>query len=394
MKHTTDTTASRERGGLLFLTAALAALVVVAAAQPVAGFYAMPLLKQLLPLMALNFVLLGLTAQYQANLIRTFGAARLAKIEVISRVLSFSLTIVLLVMMHLGPYAIVIGTLTFAVLKLLGLVTVAERHWHPQLGCDKTIAKQAIAYGAYQAGSQLINQFRTQLDQLIIGKALGAEALGIYSLAKELISYPLRILQPLVSRLVLPRLAKVQGDAKQLQNIFISGLQRTALLSGLVYALLTLFSLWAVEILYGAQYIAVAALVPLLALFGVLRPLGLNAGMLAQALGRTDNEFKWNLLCALIALPLMLLVAIFYPQVEAFALVLSAQQLLLTVLAYPYFVRPLSPVGLLRYVRAWGGVALIMLGLIWLASVMHLPSITTLYTHVIEWVISCTGWRG
>lgn len=371
-----------------------AALIVTAVAGTVAGFYAMPLLNQLLPLMAINFFFLGLSAQYQANLIRTFGAARLAKIEVISRLFSFSLAMVLLVKFNQGPQAIVLGTLAFALFKLIGLVFSAERHWHPALNYDAVIAKKALAYGAYQAGSQLINQFRTQLDQLIIGKALGAEALGIYSLAKELISYPLRILQPLISRLVLPRLAQVQREHDKLRNMFLQGLARTAWLAGAIYALLSLFSLWVVEILYGAHYLAVAALVPLLGLFGALRPLGLNTGMLAQALGRTSNEFKWNLLCAAVSLPLMLLVAWLFPVVEAFALALSAQQLLLTVLAYRYFIRPLNPVGFWPYARSWAWMALIMLPCFWLAAVIQLPSITELYMHIAQWVVSYTGWRG
>ncbi len=371
-----------------------AAVIVAALAAPVAGFYAMPLLNQLVPLMAVNFLLLGLSAQYQANLIRTFGAARLAKVEVISRIFSFALAMVLLIRFQQGPQAIVLGTLAFALFKLIGLILSAERHWHPRFNYDHLIAKKALAYGAYQAGSQLINQFRTQFDQLIIGKALGAEALGIYSLAKELISYPLRILQPLISRLVLPRLAQVQHEHDKLRSIFLQGLARTAWLAGAVYALLSLLSLWIVEILYGAQYLAVAALVPLLGLFGALRPLGLNTGMLAQALGRTSNEFKWNLLCAVISLPLMLLVAWLFPVVEAFALALSAQQLLLTVLAYRYFIRPLNPVGFGPYARAWAWMALIMLPLFWLASIIHLPSISELQTHVVQWVVLYTGWRG
>ncbi|MBQ1783107.1 MAG: oligosaccharide flippase family protein [Gammaproteobacteria bacterium] len=364
------------------LLGAIAATFVASTASYIADFYQMPLLNQLLPLVAVNFLILGLGAQYQANLIRTFGASRLAKIEVGSRLISFILTMGLLVQLGLGTKAIVLGTIAFSAFKFLAMAMVAESHWHPRLMCDRTVAKNALVYGGYQAGSQIINQLRTQLDQLIVGKALGAEALGIYSLAKELISYPLRILQPLVSRLVLPHLAKVQNDISQLKGIFINGLKRTAILSGVVYALLAFFSPWAVEILYGASYYAVAGVVPLLAIFGVLRPLGLNAGMLAQALGRTDREFRWNMICALVSLPLLLLVAVYFPRIEAFALALSFQQVLLTLLAYQFFVKPLAAVGIKHYVGAWLVVLLITLIFVVLAFVVDLPSLASIWAQI------------
>lgn len=376
------------------LLGGIAALIVLLVMQPLAWFYSMPELKILLPWVALNFILLGLSAQYQANLIRVFRAKLLAQMELMARLISFALTLWLLIIMNWGLLSLVIGTATFALLKLLALMVVAERHWHPQLCFDRRLAAGALHYGGFQLSAQLVNQLRSQADVLIVGKALGAEVLGIYSLARELISYPLRFMMPLISRLVLPRLAQVQHEHDKLRSIFLQGLARTAWLAGAVYALLSLLSLWIVEILYGAQYLAVAALVPLLGLFGALRPLGLNTGMLAQALGRTSNEFKWNLLCAVISLPLMLLVAWLFPVVEAFALALSAQQLLLTVLAYRYFIRPLNPVGFGLYARAWAWMALIMLPLFWLASMIHLPSISELQTHVVQWVVLYTGWRG
>jgi exopolysaccharide (amylovoran) exporter len=346
----------RAHSTLFWISTALGALgaaAVFAIAAPMAGFYEMPTLVPLLELLSLNFLVIGIGGQYQANYIRVFRAERLAQIELASRLVGLAVALTLLVLASWGPRAIVMGSLVFATMKLVLMAAFAPRDWHPGRAFDPEVAARALRYGAFQGGSQLIGQLRAQADQLIVGKALGAELLGVYSLAKDLVGYPLRLIQPLVARLTLPTLAGRQHDAPALRAEFVRGLRATALFCGAIYAGLALLAPWVVEILYGVGFAAVAKLVPFMTLFGALRPLGLNTGMLAQATGRTRNEFIWNLRVSLITWVPNLLVAAFAPTLLAFSIALSLIQLAVTLLAYPYFVMPLEPIGMRRYVSSW-----------------------------------------
>ncbi len=331
---------------------AAGALLVFAIATPVAYFYEMPGLVPLLELLAVNFFIIGLSGQYQANYIRVFQAARLAQMELGARLVGLAVALWLLTA-GWGPRAIVTGMLVFATLKLLLLATFAPRDWHPGWLFDRVLAPRALHYGTFQAGTQLVSQLRMQADQIIVGKALGAEMLGVYSLAKDLIGYPLRFVQPLVARLTLPALAFHQHDSVALRAEFVRGLRTTAIFCGIIYAALALLAPWVVRILYGEGFATVASLVPLMTLFGALRPLGQNAGMLAQATGRTRNEFTWNLRVSLVTWIPNLLIAAFVPSLLAFAIALSLIQVAVTLLAYPFFVRPLEPIGMGRYVSSW-----------------------------------------
>ena len=139
-------------------------------------------------------------------------------------------------------------------------------------------------------------------------------------------------------------------------------MRATAIFCGAIYAVLALIAPWVVGILYGDNFAAVSGLVPLMTLFGALRPLGLNAGMLAQATGRTRNEFIWNVRVSLVTWIPNLLIGAFAPSLMAFAIALSLIQLAVTLLAYPFFVRPLEPIGMRSYVSSWilpAGIALI-----------------------------------
>jgi len=355
----------REHSTLFWISAALGAagaVLVFAIATPVAYFYEMPGLTPLLELLAVNFFIIGLSGQYQANYIRVFQAARLAQIELGARLAGLGVALWLLTAAGWGPRAIVTGMLVFATLKLLLLATFAPRDWHPGWLFDRTLAPRALHYGVFQAGTQFVSQIRMQADQLIVGKALGAEMLGVYSLAKDLIGYPLRFVQPLIARLTLPALAFHQHDSVALRAEFVRGLRTTAIFCGVIYAALAVLAPWVVRILYGEGFATVASLVPLMTLFGALRPLGQNAGMLAQATGRTRNEFTWNLRVSLVTWVPNLLIAAIAPSLFAFAIALSLIQVAVTLLAYPFFVRPLEPIGMSRYVSSWilpAGVALL-----------------------------------
>lgn len=360
----------RAHSTLFWISTALGAagaLSVLAIARPVAGFYGMPGLVPLLELLSVNFLVIGLSGQYQANYIRVFQATRLAQIELGAR-LSGLVLVLWLLGQGWGPLAIVAGMLMFATLKLVLLAAFAPHDWHPGLMFDRILAPRALRYGIFQAGTQLVSQLRMQADQLIVGKALGPEMLGVYSLAKDLIGYPLRFVQPLIARLALPALASHQGDAAALRAEFIRGLRTTAIFCGVIYAGLAMLAPWVVRILYGDGFVAVASLVPLMTLFGALRPLGQNAGMLAQATGRTRNEFTWNLRVSLITWVPNLLIAAFMPGLKTFALALSLIQVAVTLLAYPFFVRPLEPIGMGRYVGSWilpAGIALLASASAW-----------------------------
>lgn len=342
---------------LFWISSALGVLggfIIYVLAYPVSSFYRIPELQNLLPVVGVNFILVGVSSQYQAHYVRCFQAKKLAQFELIARLLGF-LSVIGLLHLECGVESIILGLLVFSFVKMMFLIVFSDMSWRPLVAFQADLAIKSLKYGSYQAGSQVVNQIRTQADQLILGRALGPESLGVYSLAKELVTYPLRFAQPLFSRLVLPVLAGCQSNESALEVAFKKTLSKTAILSSLVYVGVVLFSASIVEIMYGDQFSSVAELIPLIVLFGVLRPLGLSIGMLAQATGRTSNEFRWNLIASLISLPMLFMAGLLWPEVEVFAISTSIIQVVLTFMSYSYFIKPMQPIGFFEYLRAWGG---------------------------------------
>jgi len=378
--------ADRKSHSTLFWTSAAFGLVAAIGMFSISGLlsslYNMPSAEPLFMLVAANLLLVGVGGQYQANLIRTFKARLLAQFEIAGRIVAFVVTTGLLYFHLFGPGAIIIGMIAFTACKLVLMAITASPQTSPSFVFDRELAPRALGFGANQAGSQVISQLRAQADQLIVAGIFGARTAGTYYLAKELISYPMRFMQPVIARLTLPSFALLQGHGERLQTAFLASVKRTSTLSGLTFAGVAIFSPWLVELMYGLRFIQAVPIVIALATFGAVRPIGLSIGMLAQATGRSGHELRWTLISSSISILPLLGLMLVKPQPVVFAATASLVQVFVTIAAHPFFVRPLEPVPLGAYLRsAAPSLILAVVGTL-IACVIDLPSLHSIWQSV------------
>lgn len=373
------TTLSRAQSSTVFLISAaagaVAAFFVFLSSWPLAWTYKAPEIVLPMQLLALNFVILGAASPYQANFIKALRLAQLARIELLSRLLGLALTIWLIVVRDAGVISIVFGMLGTATVRCALMVFRAPTSWHPTVSPDWSIAPQAFRFSGYQIGSQIINQLCARADQLILGRALGMSELGLYSLAKELILQPSKIVGPIIQRLALPRFAQRQDNRESLRSLFLFTTFTAIASNGLIYVGLALLADPLVRLIYGASYEPAALLIQLMAIFGIVRPLGTILGTLAQSVGRTNIEFRWNVVSSAIVLATSALASTFH-DARVMAGALSGMQVLLVILAFSFFAEPLVRASLRDYLHAWAPLSIffgaIVLIDIWISA--HLPA--------------------
>lgn len=347
-----------------FALSLLAGLIVLMSAWPLSKFYQMDNLQPLILLTSINFIFLGSLSQYQAHFIKAKKMISLSKIEMSAKTISFACVILAIFFTDLRTSAVVLGLIVNAVLRLLFMSFFGEKEWRPQFVFEKSICKNVFQYGIYQLGSQIINQLRTQLDVIIIGKVLGSESLGLYSLAKDLIMQPLKLISPVINRLALPRFAEAQNDSKALSSVYLKGTFVIVSLSALTFLFIYIFSPVIISVLYGEQRISIMNLLPFMLLFGMLRPMGGLTGAIAQANGKTNIEFYWNIIAGLVVV-CMSTTILLYSSLWYVSLVLSISQVLITFLVYPFFVKPIVSVKLYSYMLNWFPIAILFSFLIW-----------------------------
>jgi exopolysaccharide (amylovoran) exporter len=344
-----------ERTSLFLISAGLgvvSALILFVASYGIADFYHSDVLGGLLRLSTLNFLMLGVAAQYQASLIKAFQIPRLARVEVAGRLSGLATLLVMVFAFGASIEAAVWAMVVNSIVRLVLFIASADRDWHPGREFDRKIIGEAFRYGAFQFGSQAINQLRSQADQVILGKFLGLASLGVYSLAKELVLQPTKLIMPVAARLALPRLATLQDDPAALRRVYLLGLRGVAIFSAVVFIGLAVAAPIAVTILYGHRYDGVASLIPLMLLFGMLRPLGSLIGALSQSQGRSDIEFAWNLKICGITLAVSIAGAL-SRSLEVMSVALAFSQVLSTILSYYFFSSKIISITARDFFSAW-----------------------------------------
>jgi O-antigen/teichoic acid export membrane protein len=314
-------------------------LILVLAIPLTVAFYHEPRLES--PMRSLNIVFLisPIGQQYQILLQKELRFKTLAFCEISSKTVGFAVAI-LSAWAGMGIYALVWCTLAAATtLSLMFFVSGWSLH-RTRLHFDLKDTKGFIQFGLYQIGERSVNYVNSNLDKLIIGRMLGAGALGYYNLACNLVFQPILLFNSVIARVAFPVFARLQSQHEALKNGYFKILQ---IISSVNFA--PLFGLAAVApvlvlVLFGKQWIPAIPLIQLLALFAIFITIGNTIGSLLLAKGRVDLGFKWNLLI-LFTQPFGIVLGIYLGGLRGVASALLIMQVSYFLLGYRFLVSSL-----------------------------------------------------
>ena len=162
-----------------------------------------------------------------------------------------------------------------------------------------------IKIGAYQTGSQIIDYLSAKLDILIIGRFLGAEALGVYSLAKELVMKAVVLINTITNKVALPFFSVLQNDDDVLRRNYCKVIRLLSFVNIPVIMSVGLLSSCIVPIFYGSNFIETAPIVSILSIWSVFICIGNPVGNVSIAKGRTDISFKYVIVRMLLSIPVV-----------------------------------------------------------------------------------------
>ena len=171
---------------------------------------------------------------------------------------------------------------------------VRQEWWRPRFRLKFDEIRRFLNFGGYVMANNFINSFNLQADVLIAGRLFPAATLGIYSLPRTLSLKVATMINPVVSRVGLPLMAKAQNDREYLKSVYLKTIRMTASVNVPIYLGLAVFSREIISLLFGQKWGESAHLLTFLAFWGVLRSIGNPVGSLLLAVGKADLSFKWN----------------------------------------------------------------------------------------------------
>lgn len=188
------------------------------AAPAIGAFYGQSEVTQLFAALSLAFAVTGFGVVPTALLTRA-QAFRELEVARISGVVVGSVLAIAVAAAGGGAWAIIAQQLALAVTTtaLVWLLTPTR----PVGGFSRTAFRDLGSFGARLLGSRLLVYANRTADNLLVGRVLGARALGLYSLAYNVILVPFAGIVDPVREVLFPIFARLQGDVKRLGSIWL-----------------------------------------------------------------------------------------------------------------------------------------------------------------------------
>jgi len=277
--------------------------VVAAAAPLVAMFYHQRALTGITFVSSFGFLLAGVGVQHQALLQRQMKYRALVLIDVSSLLLG-TLTGVLLAWRGAGYWSLVVMSLVTAggASCLYWLVC----GWRPGLPSRGTKVRSLLAFGGYLSGFNAVNYFARNLDNILIGWRWGAQPLGLYSRAYQMLTLPLQQVVAPLTAVAVPMLSRVTRDEVRYRRAYVRAAEKLAALTMPLMAFMICTSDWLVRFVLGPQWAGAARIFLFLGIAGLVQPVASSTGWLFVSQGRTRDMFVWGVIGTGITVPAFL----------------------------------------------------------------------------------------
>lgn len=264
----------------------------VLAAGPIANFYGEPQVEPLLRAMSAGFLLTSLGAIQEALLTREMAwrtlELRLMLATVLGAVVGISTALA-----GWGAWAIILQSLTVIVAS--SAILWIRSPWRPELRFSKTSLVEMGSFSAYVFGHRLLYYAHRNADNLLIGKFVGAAALGAYAIAYNIILVPFSRIAVPIQDVLFPAFARLQTDLARIADAWIRAMRMVGAITVPSLVGLAIVAPDFVTVVLGEKWHATAALIQILAWVGILQSLqSLNTGVL-EAVGRARAVFRYTL---------------------------------------------------------------------------------------------------
>jgi PST family polysaccharide transporter len=240
------------------LTALLSIAVwvgVVLGATTIASFFRLPALAPLILVGGLTFVIRSLTVG-DFLLARRMRFRALAMIELASYA-AYAVVAIGLATRGWGAWALVDGQVSCAIVYTTLLWIVAPHARRPCLAREPV--HDLVSYGGGQFLGRIGNWIAMQGDNFVVGRTLGADALGLYGRSYAMMSLPANLFGQVANEVLFPAMASVQHDRDKLCVAFRHSSAVLALVALPTSIVVAMLGDETVRVLLGPSWVALEA---------------------------------------------------------------------------------------------------------------------------------------
>ena len=266
-------------------------------AYPIATWYELPQLVPMLQVLALTYLLMPFGLVHAALVQREQNMKSAALIDG-GQVAVDNVITAILALLGFGAWAIVLPKFLTSPIWVLGYRKAIS--WTPTNGILFFEQwRNVFSFGKYYLGIESLKAVRLNIDNLIVGRLLGVEALGVYYFAKNAgLGFSLTLTNSINTALY-PNLCEVKNNHEKLASRFATNLKQIAIIVIPILGLQAGLAFWYVPIVFGQHWMHAIPVLSLLCLSAVPKAFAESASALMMANERIKMDFKWNLVFTL-----------------------------------------------------------------------------------------------
>lgn len=272
--------------GVIFTAAGIALSGVVA------RFYGEPSVAPLCVVLSLTFLVTSLATTHEALLLRDMRFDRLER-RVMIATLAGAVAGVTVAVVRADAWAIIAQQLTYAVVSTILLWAAST--WRPQLRFSAASLRSLGSFSAYLVGHRLLYYTHRNADNVIIGRFLGAAALGAYTLAYNMMLVPFSKLGGPIMKVLGPAFSRMQDEPQRIGDAWVRVVRLVGLLSVPALTGLIVVAPDFVRVVLGEAWMPAAPIVQVLAWVGIIQSLQTVSTDILQARGRTRTIFRFSI---------------------------------------------------------------------------------------------------
>jgi teichuronic acid exporter len=273
-------------------------MIVLISSHWVVGYYQQPKLGTLLPFVSVVFLVNSLFIAQRALLEKESRFTTIAFIEVSGSWVGLGVGVLMAFMTH-SAYAIALQMVVAALVTCV--LYWRKSSWRPSAKIQFVELRDILGFSANLSAFNLVNYFSRNSDRFIIGRYLGMAATGVYSLAYNIMLFPVQSMTFVATRAMYPVLSARKGDAPAVANLYLRCVRSISFFSAPA-----MIGIWSVRnpLIHTFFGVAWAPAIPLLAwmaLTGYVQSLLSSTGTVFMATGRTDLMLRVGTLGTVLA---------------------------------------------------------------------------------------------
>jgi len=274
---------------------AVLGLLCLATAPVLVAFYHEPRLSWLTIAMAAWFVLIAAGVQHSALLQRELRFVSVVVIDTLSEVAGTAIGIGM-AFAGFKYWALIVATIVTAAVRTAGAWLALP--WIPGPPRRWTGIWPMLRMGGTWTLNNLVMYFAFNIEKLLLGRFWGADALGLYGRANQLISFPTHTINSAIGSPAFSALSRVQNDPIRLRNYFLQGHSLVMSMTLPITIFCALFAKDIILIVLGPKWMDVLTIfrlmTPTVLIFGIINPLG----WLLYSIGLQERSLKIALVIA------------------------------------------------------------------------------------------------